>query len=236
MPSMSENAGELKSFAPLYVHGYMVHPSDPVRREEWLAFTLGRLHREAAVGLEDWSSETVAALVRAACRGTGGDLDKSTVPGLMAGDVLLNVLQMQSEGVLHAGLDKACHLTGTFFGAVVAQDGTSYRASRESVTRHWRAFKNVAHYWAATSIVIANAERDGLDPAEALWDASTAWLGIAEALRRAALACPLPQTAGDTLLDDSAWALDGVEPAELLIPPLTQPQRDGLKGFQPRYR
>lgn len=142
---------------------------------------------------------------------------------------------MQSERVLDAGIDKACHLAGEFYSAVVARDGSTYKASRETVTRHWRAFKNVAHYWAATTIVIANAERDGLDPALAQWDASTTWLAIAEGLRRAALACYLPRTS-DTLLDDNAWTLDGVEPAELLIPPLTEPQRAWLKGFAPRYR
>lgn len=235
MTLMSKTAGDLNALAPLHVFGYMAHPFNSIKRDEWHTVMFARVFSEAGADIGNWYQESMPALLRGGARGMGSDFDDAAIPGFMAGDVLLSVLQMQAAGVADAGLDKACHMASELYRARPSRAGKPYKAGRDTVANNWKAFRPVAHYWAALAVFIELAEYKNCDPGRFIFDSSNRWLQFAEGIRIAATACNLPRS-NSTLLDAEAWELAGVEPDEFQLPPFNERELAALDKFEARFR
>jgi hypothetical protein len=230
---MPLTAQEAAPFAFLYASGFMAHPTDESRRNEFLHWVLGKIRLETDEEEITVGREEFAALVAASDRGVGNDLGDAAEAGMMAGEVLLFVLQLQAASVPDAGLDKAQHMASQFFKSITSFGGDSYRAGRETVANNWKRFRPVAHLWGAYSLV----QRSGPSNLDVhSIDGSNAILGVAATLLDMAERCLLPRINQPLLSRADAWELTGVTPWTVTIPPLSAAEREWLGAFQPRFR
>ncbi len=164
----------------IVVRAVMAHPQNDQRREELEALLLAELYAASQMA---FPSHILPPLIRAAERGAGRDFEKASGPGRIAGDVLLYLVAMNHAGrVKDLGLDRAQY--------VVSRLHAQRPISRDSVRRHWKAFRPVAHLWAAESLV-RDRTPEG-EPADYIGDHGPSLVGLAEALRLSAEATRLP--------------------------------------------
>lgn len=111
---------------------YMIHPGDDVKREEFHAVMLAEktLENDAKV-VSDPFSMLVSAGRKEVIRGLNLSIDR----GIMAGNVLLYVIQMQYHGIADAGLDKAAYMTSRYLHERDKLGDGVYVAGRDTVNQ-----------------------------------------------------------------------------------------------------
>lgn len=235
---MANTAGDMSAYA-LLVRAYMLFPNEPEQREKYGAYSVATFAAHAADGgcLEIESSTLLRAL-DAGRDGTLAAADRAVMGGLASGRVLLDVLEHQEAGETEFGLEKAFHTTSQFFISVRSLEGKDYRAGTDAVLKHWRAFRPVAHLWAAHLVLMADWEHagEGENPQTWIADRQPLMLQLAQALHLKARAAELPRKGGYLQTCADSWELDGVEPIPLAVPALTQSARAWVNAYQPRFR
>ena len=237
MPTMPMSAQEAGSFAWLYATAFMAHPTDETKREEYLYWVLAKMHLATDECEIQFSRDGFAALVSAAGRGVQNDLSDATIPGSMAGEVLLYVLRAQQSGIKDVGLDKAQFLASKFFTGTHRRDGEKYRGTgRDTVLKNWTRFRSVAHFWAAHNVLCYGAPDGNSDAASWLAERQNMHLGIAHHLLGCCTAHNLHRSKETLLRADESWKMDGIMSAQISLPRLSEDEIDALKGFEPRHR
>lgn len=197
------------SFAWAYCNAYMAHPKDEKKRSEFLYWVLAKMQVDVGEAETPMSLEQLRALISGAERGVGDDLTKACTPGMMAGDVLLYVLQMNAAGISDGGIDKACHLTSTFYTATGASryDGKTYKAGRDTVLNNWNKFKSVAHLWAGYLITWRGVPPSLSKTAviEYLFEQQATTLATSHKILEMACSIRLPRTETSLLPRENCW-------------------------------
>lgn len=244
MPLIPAPPSESRIAAYHQAMAYMVHPTDMVRRDELLAFAKVNtcMSDGAAVNIE---GEELAAVMRAMHRGVGKDIERAKVGGQMAGLVLLYVFQLRASGVSDAGLDKARHMVSEAYSQEKRADGKGFPASRETIERHWEAYRSAAHLWAARGVWTRILERGfepgaEIDPAaldELLATYCKGWISLAEAFRLEAIETVLPRSDKLLLNPSDAWEANWFDSSPIeRIPVLPSDELAWLDTFTPRIR
>lgn len=240
MPKMDMSYAEAGAYAWLFCNSYMAHPFDAERRKEHHYWVLSKMQDEVDAHEVDRvvSKEQFQALISAGKRGVGNDLAESVVGGMMAGDTLLYALQLQMRGVQDGGLDKAFHLTSTFYLQAKNHIGKPFKAGRDTVQNNWKKFKPVAHLWAAYSIAY-RAAPDGSTTNQI----SEHLAGQQDLMTRAAnliltLGCAVekPRAKTPLLTLQECWEMEGVPDAQIGIPAFTDLELEALGKFESRFR
>ena len=220
----------------------MAHPNDDTKRSEYLSWVLAKTALEFGSDEVTLDRAQMANLVAAAERGVGNDMEQATIPGTMAGEVLLYVIKARLYQVGDFGIDKAEHLVSEFYRSTRQLGGAPYvrngrGAGRDTVLKNWREFRPVAHYWAAYNLISfkAQAEAPGRE-AEFIVDHRGLHLSIAHGLLLSACACPLPRSTEYLMTRAEAWELAGIEPATVYLPPLGDDDATALEAFESRFR
>jgi hypothetical protein len=200
---------------------YMAHPADQRRRQLVEAYLLGRLYKGAALTLPE---DALPTLVEAAATGVGADFVEARYHGAMAGEVLLTVLHLHAAAC-SPGLDRAQHIVSEWYRQTPSSSGRRFRASRDTVRGAWRAFRDVAHLWAAWSLVRrVDGDQVALDGLRVA--------AVAAGLAREAEAVRTPS--GEPVLPPTLFMLS-VAPATVMPPNVLSPgMLEALQVYRPR--
>ena len=218
----------------------MVHPSDQQRRDELLSYLM-QPYMSAILDSDPSAAlppKYLDFLGSAAKRGVGEDIDRAVVPGCIAGETLIVLLQMARTNNPRFGSDRALHAAQTLNDRRPTRDGGRVKAStRETVRNHWRAYRRSAHLWAAYVLFCA---ANGSQPTENLRNRfveaahSGSLAATAESLRRTANAHPLPN--GESILPEDSFVLEGFGDPDPQLVGLEMQYSDLLENFKPRGR
>lgn len=223
---------------PIVALAYMAFPRDEAKREQFGQTLVASFATNAVEDDEEicLPRSAVSGILAAAANGAANGLSDAAVGGFMAGEVLLYVLRMRDSGVEAPSLDKAHHLTGAHYVSSKKYGGGSYRgAGRDTVRKHWEAFRTVGHLWAAWLLISYSCPTDR-DRAAWMADHFHVLPGLAHGIYEDAVTYLPPQGREPILSPDRAWRLIGVQPLPYVLPPLTEFEREVLATFRPRAR
>ncbi len=235
---IENTVGDLGLYA-LLVSAYMRFPNDAAQRDKYGAYCVANFAAHAADGgSATLDAETLLTALQAGRDGTLDAADRAVMGGLASGCVLLDVLEHRAAGDADFGIEKAFHTTAGFFKSAHRYDGAEYRAGTDAILKHWRAFRPVAHLWAAHLVMMQSWEDAGAGVDAQAWiaDRQPLMLQLAQALHLKALAIELPKKGGPLQSRADCWELDGVEPVAVAAPALTDAAKAWLKKYRPRYR
>jgi len=235
---IKNTAGDIQLYA-LVVGAYMRFPSDEIQREKYGSYCVATFAAHASSGGSvDIEPETLLEALQAARDGTYDAAERAVMGGLASGRVLLDVLEHQAAGDADFGLEKAFHTAAMLFQSTRRYDGEKYRAGVDAVLKHWRAFRPVAHLWAAHLVLMGAWEDAGASGDAHAWiaDRRALMLQIAHALQLRALEIELPRKGGYLQSRADCWELDGVAPATLEAPALTETAQAWAANYQRRFR
>lgn len=251
MPHMQWSHSDLGEHAWWVVAGYMAHPANEQLRDMHHAYMMAK-HLTVMEYAEPFTADFWEVMAAAAERGMGADLGDASSGGMMAGDVLLTVIEMHHNGMVDSGVEKACHGVSELYSRRFPKAGGGhFDASLASVRNHWRTYRTVSHYWAAYLILWRELETSmragGNHKLEGMVKAGMQlvkedglfldkrFLPLAEALYRMASGLRLPRSRA-YLLDDAAWRLWGIEPANVEAAGITDKYKAVLDAYSPRER
>ena len=157
------------------------------------------------------------------------------------------MLQLQATpGVQDPGLDKAKYLTAKFFSHFNNKKGEPFRATRETVDRHWKEYRSVSHlyaaerFWKDAVLWEPNlVEFDGIrERILDKFDDCLDWFGLAESLRILGVRCTLPRSDKKLLDLDTTWQTPWAPPlgAPVVVPPLATFDLKWLSEYTRRSR
>lgn len=234
---------------PLVLMGIMCFPRDEQQRKHHLASLKGFLAGEmekyirrmpeygsAPIGgaLGDFlgrSLEPVGGFSALSEAPTYGEMERrmggSAWPGSIAGDLLINLIQMRSSGV-QGSVNKAVAIVKEFLKGAATADGSSTGKTERYIRQAWEDFKPACHLWAAWRLL----ERDG-SPAEQ----TDARLAISHILLDLALTLR-PKGGREPLLRaEDMWRLprryEHPVTVQIKIPPLEDWKLEVLRDYKP---
>lgn len=239
MPVMDLHVPEWEALLPINVQAYMHYPEDEPARDAFIAHKIGEVLLATAHTNNDDYINMPTDLLDIILRTRGTVVHEVTreivESGAIAGQILLGLLKMQSEGI-EASVNKAIHLSIAFYENAASKNGDKLKAkSVRAFRKAWSDYKSVGYLWAAVQLTVDSPADYAFN--EAIEDKPLLVLGLARKLLHMTKDITNKNAQGPSLSYEEMWTI----PEDIALPDvevsfngLSKAQRERLKTYTAR--